>query len=100
MRISIAPQPKLPRLFLPIFAAGSDSKKLDERVGGFLRFFLQDPMTCILRTTTVTSFATSFACSPSCLPNDLSPPTDNTGMDSFVCESCAKSFASCGQEAK
>jgi len=45
-------------------------------------------------------FATSFICALSSLPNDFSPPIDNTGIVSFVCDNCAKSFASCGYDAK
>src|SRR5207248_4903427 len=52
------------------------------------------------KTTTVTSVATSFICAPSSLPSDFSPPIDNTGIVSFVCESCVKSLASCGHETK
>ena len=60
------------------------SEKLNQRVGRFLGPFLQNPMTGVLSTTTVTLSATSFICSASSLPNDLSPPIDSTGMVSFV----------------
>lgn len=51
-------------------------------------------------TTTSTLEATSFICAASSLPNDFSPPIDSTGIVNFVCDSCAKSLASCGHEAK
>src|SRR2546430_5931889 len=59
---------------------------------------IQWPVSC--NTTTVTSVATSFICAASSFPNDFSPPIESTGTVSFVCESCAKSFASCGHDAK
>jgi predicted ABC-class ATPase len=31
---------------------------------------------------------------------DFSPPIESTGIVNFVCDNCAKSFASCGQDAK
>src|SRR6266850_1925874 len=52
------------------------------------------------RTMTVTSVATNFICCPSTSPSDFSPPMDNTGIVNFVCDSCTKSLAVCGNELK
>ena len=44
--------------------------------------------------------ATSFTCFASAPPFAISPPIERTGIFSFVRDSCAKSFAACGNDTK